>query len=147
MSAYQLENEKFQKIANWLFYEARNSGMYSARPLVLELLELEVDHLMSEDDLKQRVGMVVRNYYNLNRLAMVTRYSEPYLRDDEAKFIPIISYNTIPLKEMIRLCKCLRYQCAEYMTSTTGLFRELDKFIGKLCEVLFNQMEEVGVRE
>jgi hypothetical protein len=142
MSAYQLADEQFQTISNWLYEQAQNRDAFSCRYDVYDFLELKQSFDIDDEAIRNAIKTCVRNYYNLNRLALVTRYGEKYDKDDTKSFSPSFMYQTIDIGNIIDLLKSLRYQCAEYITSDTMIFKALGDFIGKLCCHAYRNMRE-----
>ena len=135
MSAYQLSNDQYQLLTDWLFSEAihkAGSHWHDIRKFIGFCPSSDEFHLVSEADISKAVTNTIRNYYNLNRLALVTRYGDSYDRNDEQKFYH--THRSYTEKEAILALKSLRYQCGEYLTSDTKLFESLGIFIGAICE-------------
>lgn len=133
MSAYLLNDDEFRKIAGWLVYRANHIDYSHAIGEFLELTHYELAEL---EKVRKRSSLLVRKLYNLNRLALTTRYGDTYDREDTKNFECI--GGALELFEIIDLLKTLRYQCAEYITSETDTYKKLDHFIGKLCERFFD---------
>ena len=131
MSAYLLSNEQFQKIANMMATSlAKEYYRYNTQNF------LEIEYGTDPKEQVEAVTLMVRNLYNLNRLALVTRYGDTYERGDETRFSP--KAEEFNPREYIDLLKSLRYQCGEYLASDTNLYKELDGYIGRLCESYFD---------
>lgn len=141
MSAYQLEDERFQELANWLYASAISRQYcfsFIIKTFIGFVLDTSKNYYSSTEQIKESVRKTIRNLYNLNRLSLVTRYGDLYDIKDEKQFIPISSI-LIKDDNAIELLKSLRYQCTEYMTSDTSLYIKLNHFIGELCEAYFDR--------
>jgi hypothetical protein len=143
MSSYQLSNDQFQQIANWFYQVGCTKSDRLHWPIRIFLGFDPGDELYhaTEEDIKEKSAMLTRNLYNLNRLALVTRYGASYDKYDEVIFEPrkVLWMNN---GDVIETLQSLRYQCSEYMTSDTSLYKELKAFIGEACEVLFDQSRQ-----
>lgn len=137
MSSYMLDDDKWQLIANWLWQASHehNRHQFCVRQFLGFEPGTKAFYALTEADRDAAATNAVRNLYNLNRLALVTRYSEPYDRKDETKFVGKFDPMATDIKA-IQALRELRYQCAEYMVMDTKQFDELDRFIGKVCEDL-----------
>ena len=101
------------------------------------------DYNAGVEEIKQRVMNLVRNYYNLNRLALVTRYGAEYDREDDKKFIPKFdAYSSF--KKTLSALNSLSYQCAEYIVCEASCHKQLELFIGKICNTFILQNEQLG---
>lgn len=139
MSAYKLSDEQYQMIADWLYEEAiskEGHHYYTTRTF------LGLGYGANDEASRIAVKNRVRELYNLNRIALTTRYGEAYDRNDEAEFMPSIRGSGIKETDAVMTLKRLRYQCAEYISSETELFKKLDGFIGYLCENIFDRRNE-----
>ena len=141
MSSNILSNEEFQNIANWLYTEGTTKTScysYSIRSFIGLEIGSNAHCCASDDSIKAYVGMCLRNLYNLNRLAYVTRYGEAYDRNDDTQFIP--KDNFVSTESVIKIMQSLRYQCSEYLAYETQTYKDLEKFIGKTCENFFDNL-------
>lgn len=137
MSSHLLTDEEFQKIADWLYTQAimRGSIHWHDTRDFIGLQFGTAEHYEAKDErVKELVTCCVRNYYNLNRLALVVRYGDNYDRKDEKQFVPKELHDTVSEKEVIRLMRSLHYQTAEYLVSTTEFHKKLNDFIGEICQ-------------
>jgi hypothetical protein len=150
MSAYMLRDEDYQLIADWLLEHGNDTGSdhcYDIRKFIgIDPYSDEI-RTVSTDDLTGYIKSMMRSLYDLNRIAMVTRYGENWDREDKTQFTPKNRFYNISSKEAIQKMKSLRYQCAEYIASETKLFDKLSRFIGILCENLFSNQELVKSSE
>lgn len=144
MSTHMLSDEEFQQIADWIYSKAiYGPSHYCCACKDFLGLERGSEDYYSLDHQKAQelTGYAVRNLYNLNRLAQVTRYGEKYDPNDETQWIPkITDRGTVEM--FIQTLQSLRYQCAEYLTADTKLFESLTKFIGDLCTAHFTKTQE-----
>ena len=141
MSSHLLPEEKYQHISNWLYDQAKFKNSCHARSIktFIGFIPGTDEHYYATDEqIKEAVKNTVRNLYNLNRLALVTRYSDTYDRNDNKFFEPIVS-SISNETEVIELLQSLHYQCGEYLTCDTNLYKELKIFIGELCINIFNR--------
>jgi len=141
MSSHILSNEKFQTIANWLYSEGTTKTScysHSIKSFIGFEAGTESHHYASDESIKASVRTCLRNLYNLNRLAYVTRYGEAYDRNDDTQFIP--KDNFVRTESVIKIMQSLRYQCAEYLACETQTYKDLEKFIGKTCENFFDNL-------
>jgi hypothetical protein len=84
---------------------------------------LEVDHDVSDEILVHNITSAVSKLYDLNRLALVTRYGEKWEREDS--FSPTINRAaSINLAQLIKCMTCVLYQCAEYLTHETETYKQ-----------------------
>ncbi len=144
MSAFLLSDEEFQRIADWLYEKcvSKNSRYsYEIRSFIGLDNSKDEDYNASADKIRVQVCTVVRNFYNLNRLSLVTRYGERYDRSDEKQFLP--KFDAFgSFKKTLSALRSLHYQCAEYIVCETTWLKELDIFIGKICEIFVSQSEQ-----
>jgi hypothetical protein len=143
MSSHLLKDEQFQAIADWLYSNAIDK-IYRHDHDIKNFIGFEIGtekHTYATDEeIKQAVKNQVRNLYNLNRLALVTRYGDKYDREDTKSFTPKLN-PMINETYIINTLISLRYQCAEYITHQTELYKELKIFIGELCENIFERQD------
>jgi hypothetical protein len=136
-----LSNEEFQLIADWLLVQGSSKHSRHAHDIKTFIgFEPGSDQHYSAtaEEIKEKIKIVIRNYYNLNRLALTTRYGDPYDRKDEVMFTP----KNNPManeRKAIQALQSLSYQCAEYIVCETSWHKELKIFIGKLCENIFRR--------
>lgn len=74
-------------------------------------------------------GVVVK-LYDLNRLALVTRYGDPFNRESRLDLGP-----SEPLmdRELMDALGEVAYQCAEYLTGETQLYDHLQRYRAELA--------------
>ena len=144
MSSYQLSNDQFQQIANWLYQVGctKNNRLHWPIRIFLGFEPGDELYHATKEDIKEKSSCLIRNLYNLNRLALVTRYGANYDRRDEVIFEPDNKVLWMNNGDVIETLQSLRYQCNEYIASDTTLYKELKAFIGEVCEVLFDQSRE-----
>lgn len=141
MSSFLLSQEEFQNIADWLFIQATSQRSRHAH-YIKTFIGFEPgthEHAnASKEEIEHKLRSAMRHLYNLNRLALVTRYSDAYEREDLTQFTP--KHNPlINERKAIETLISLRYQCGEYIVMETETYKKLDKLIGKLCEVVFSR--------
>lgn len=76
------------------------------------------------------VRRVIRCLYDLNRLALVTRYGDSY---DPAATLRLGPGRMLDVVGLIKALNCLAYQCGEYLTADTTLYAHLQTYIGELA--------------
>lgn len=140
MSAYMLDDDKFQYLANWMKQESTNTYGCSARYMLIHHV-CGGDFKLTEEEIEKCIGRTIRNFYNLNRLALVTRYGERYERADATSFIPE-SIGMYTNKMAYKILKSLRYQCSEYMAGETKTYDQIDRLVGSLAELIVDAREE-----
>jgi len=143
MSSYLLSDEEFQYISNWLFNNATSNSEYGKAFSIKKFIGLDASNYAifnapSQALLKERVEECVRHLYNLNRLALVVRYSDNYDREDNKKFYPVTSFSEQETKA-IKTLQALIYQCSEYLVIDTKLYESLERFVKNLCANIFNR--------
>ncbi|MEV8442677.1 hypothetical protein AB0425_35310 [Actinosynnema sp. NPDC051121] len=81
-------------------------------------------------EVENAITGVVRKLYDLNRLALVTRYGDPYLREVRLDLRP-----SKPLtdRELVNALGEVAYQCAEYLTGETQLYDHLKRYQAQLA--------------
>ncbi len=145
MSSNMLSKEEFQTMSDWLYSQATFKQSRHSHDIKCFIgLEPGSDEFYeaSKEVIKSLTNNAIRNLYNLNRLAQVTRYGDIYDRTDENEFIPKNNYlanERIVIETLISL----RYQCSEYMTRETKYWDSLNQLIGSLCENIFSRNERV----
>lgn len=141
MSACQLTDEEYQLISDWLYMQGtskHSSHAFDIKSFIGFEAGSDKHHQATKEEISEAVKNTVRNLYNLNRLALTTRYGDLYDRKDETYFPP----KNNPManeRKAIEALQALRYQCGEYLTSDTSLYKDLKIFIGQLCENIFNR--------
>jgi hypothetical protein len=120
MSAFLASQQTYDYIASG-FYDAAirhdSEHHYTVRRF------LDVDSDATDETLERNIISAVCKLYDLNRLALVTRYGEEWDRDDS--FSPTIKRAaTINLALFIKCIGCVLYQCAEYLTHETTTFKQ-----------------------
>src|SRR6266496_3079695 len=120
MSAFLASQQTYDYIASGLYDAAIRHDCehhYTVRDF------LELDNYATGETLEYNLTQAVRKLYDLNRLALVTRYGE--LWDREVNFSPTIKYAaTIHLAQFIQCIACALYQCAEYLTDETATYKQ-----------------------
>lgn len=135
MSTHMITDEEYQKIANWLFTEGFNDRRFSfAIRKNLNIQSKRYDQSF-ERELMLSLQLFIRQAYDLNRLALVTRYGDSYDRNDDKKFVPSYSLSTDYLSA-ISILMSLKYQCAEYVTCETKTFENIKNLINDICYVI-----------
>ena len=137
MSSNMLSDEEFQNIADWLFDVAKSRVNGCAHTVKVFLgYKPGTESFITLPDLEENVINVVRNMYNLNRLALVVRYSDPYIREDKTVFKP--KFNPY-LKEIevLSTIKSLLYQCGEYIVMDTKQYKLIEEFLGDICTHIY----------
>lgn len=138
MSTHMLLDEKFQKLANYFWYQISNSKR--DRFEIFKFLELDCG--LSNDLQKESIQEIIKHLYNLNRLAQTTRYGEPFNRKDNIQFIPTDMDGHIERQEAIEILQSLHYQLAEYVICETETFKKLKALLGGLALLEVNQKDE-----
>jgi hypothetical protein len=119
MSAYLASQQTYDYIASGL-YDAATRHDSDEHSTVRDFLEVDKD--ATGETLEQNITSVVRHLYDLNRLALVTRYGDQWDSDDS--FTPKIKYTaSIKLAQFIQCIACVLYQCAEYLTHETDTYK------------------------
>ena len=120
MSAYLASQQTYDYIASGLHDAAvrpASEPHYTVRRF------LDIDNDDSAETLEHNIAVAVCKLYDLNRLALVTRYGERWDREDH--FAPtIIHAATINLAQFIQCIACVLYQCSEYLTDETETYKQ-----------------------
>ncbi len=120
MSAFLASQQTYDYIASSLYDAAirHNSEQhYTVRRF------LDVDHDATDETLEHNILSAVCKLYDLNRLALVTRYGDRWDRDES--FSPTINRAaTINFAQLIKCIGCVLYQCAEYLTHETDTYKQ-----------------------
>jgi len=120
MSAFLASQQTYDYIASGLYDAAirQNSEQhYSVRRF------LDIDNDVTDETLAHNIADAVCKLYDLNRLALVTRYGDVWNREDT--FSPTITYEaTIKLAQFIKCIGCVLYQCAEDLTHETETYKQ-----------------------
>jgi len=130
MSCYMLDEEDFQKIADWLFTKSLENNspyLYTIKDF------LGLDSFTTEQDIEITIKHYIRRLYNLNSLALTTRYKEKYDPCEKDKFLAKYAFD-LKDKDVLNIMSRLRYQLAEDFTGETHTFKRFDKLIGRLSE-------------
>ena len=90
MSAFLASQTTYDYIASGL-YDAAIRHNSEAHYTVRKFLELEDD--ATDETLEHNITVAVRQLYDLNRLALVTRYGDQWAKEDN--FTPVISHAAI----------------------------------------------------
>lgn len=150
MSANMLDNEEFQEITDWMFSEMSSPNSPHRNDIMkfVGLLREDGTYRCEGDNNKLYLGdferaaeNAGRHLYNLNRLALTTRYGLPYERKDDTKFKPEIKGQDIS-KKIISTLQKLSYQCHEYIIMETQTAKDLEHLIGRICINLFREEQK-----
>ncbi len=119
MSAFLASQQTYDYIASGLYDAAirhNSEHHYTVRRF------LELDNDATDETLAHSITRAVGKLYDLNRLALVTRYGD---QDRDAKFsLTIKRATTINLAQLIKCIGCVQYQCAEYLTDETETYKQ-----------------------
>ena len=138
MSAYLVNNKTYEYIAGALS-EAATVNTNRIHYVVSEFLGLSGKE--GKGEVEKIVQRAIRNLYNLNRLALVTRYGEVW--DQEDKFMPEIKGAGIfTLPQLMKFIGCVLYQCGEYLTDETETYKDWTNFKGQLAYTHFVDSSE-----
>ncbi len=120
MSAFLASQQTYNYIASGLYDAAirqTNEPHYTVRRF------LDIDNDATGETLEHNILSAVSKLYDLNRLALVTRYGDQWDRDNS--FSPIIELDAaINLAQFIQCISCVLYQCAEYLTHETDTYKQ-----------------------
>lgn len=120
LSAFLASQRTYDYIASGLFIAAiryDTDQYYPVRQF------LAADNGDTAETLELTITRAILKLYNLNRLALVTRYG--YKWDREDSFSPAISRAAkINLAQFIHCIACVLYQCSEYLTDETTTYKE-----------------------
>ena len=84
---------------------------------------MELADDVTGETLEHHIDTAVSKLYDLNRLALVTRYGDQWDRDDH--FAPEIKHDAaINLAQFIQCIACVLYQCSEYLTHETETYKQ-----------------------
>jgi hypothetical protein len=120
MSAYLASQQTYDYIASSL-YDAATRRDSDQHYTIRDFLEVDKDD--TEEDLENNITRTVSRLYDLNRLALVTRYGDAWDREDS--FAPTIKRAaTINLAQFIQCIACVLYQCSEYLTHETDTYKQ-----------------------
>jgi hypothetical protein len=120
MSAFLASKQTYDYIASGLYDAAvrqESESHFSVRRF------LEVDNEATDETVAHNITEAVSKLYDLNRLALVTRYGDDWSRGDS--FSPTIRrVTTMNLAQLIECINCVLYQCAEYLTHETDTYKQ-----------------------
>ncbi len=120
MSAFLASQQTYDYIASGL-YDAAIRHDSEHHYAVRDFLKLDKD--ATEDTLEYNLTQAMHKLYDLNRLALVTRYGDEW--DRENSFAPTIKRAaSISLAQFIKCISCVLYQCAEYLTHETETYKQ-----------------------
>ena len=120
MSAFLASQQTYDYIASGLYDAAIRSD--SDQHCTVRRF-LAADNDTTEETLEHNITSAVGKLYDLNRLALVTRYGEAWDRDDS--FAPAINRTAaIQLAQLVKCTACVLYQCSEYLTDETATYRQ-----------------------
>jgi len=92
----------------------------------------------------EAVQRVVGMLYDLNRLALVTRYGDSYDRDAE---LPAASGKVLTDAGLVKALACVAYQCAEYLAADTALYAHLREYEAQLSLAIVSRQAEYEAAE
>jgi hypothetical protein len=119
MSAFLASQQTYDYIASGLYDAAirhDSDQHYCVRQF------LDIDNDATEETLEHNITRAVCKLYDLNRLALVTRYGDVWDRGNS--LAPTIQYTaSINLAQFIQCIACVLYQCAEYLTDETETYK------------------------
>jgi len=119
MSAYLASQQTYDYIASGLYNAA---SRHESEPHYTVRRFLDIDNDTTAETLEHNIAVAVGKLYDLNRLALVTRYGDAW--DREEQFSPTIKYTaSINLAQFIKCIACVLYQCSEYLTDETETYK------------------------
>ena len=143
MSAFLASQQTYDYIASGL-YDAAIRHDIEHHDTVCRFLELEKD--ATGETLEHHIAASVSKLYNLNRLALVTRYGDQWEREDS--FSPTIKRAaSINVAQFIKCIGCVLYQCAEYLTHETDTYKKWRDFEYRLAYSYFIRSPEWDAAE
>jgi hypothetical protein len=120
MSAFLASQTTYDYIASGL-YDAAIRHNSEHHYTVRRFLEREDD--ATDETLEHNITAAVHKLYDLNRLALVTRYGDQWEREDS--FSPTITHAArIDCAQFMKCIGCILYQCAEYLTDETNTYKQ-----------------------
>ena len=134
MSAYLASQQTYDYIANGLYDVATNYGNehhYTIRKF------LDIDSDATPETLETAIRTAVRKLYDLNRLALVTRYGDTWDRNSVLQ-LEIKEDASIKPAQFIQCIACVLYQCSEYLTDETATYK---KWRGLQYELAYSYFE------
>ncbi len=138
MSAYLASQQTYDYIANSLYDAAIR---HESEPHYTVRRFLDIDNDTTAETLEHNIASAVGKLYDLNRLALVTRYGDDWDRDDS--FAPTIKRAaSINLAQFIQCIACVLYQCAEYLTHETETYKQWRDLQYQLAYSYFAQSPE-----
>jgi hypothetical protein len=120
MSAFLASQQTYDYIASGL-YDAAIRRDSEPHYTVRRFLELDND--VTDETLARSITHAVGKLYDLNRLALVTRYGDAWDRDNHFS-LTITRAATINVAQLIKCLACVLYQCAEYLTHETETYKQ-----------------------
>lgn len=143
MSAFLASQTTYDYIASGL-YDAAIRHNSEAHYTVRKFLELEDD--ATDETLEHNITVAVRQLYDLNRLALVTRYGDQWAKEDN--FTPVISHAAIiNLAQFVKCIRCVIYQCHEYLTDETDTYKHWRDLAYRLAYSYFECLPEYAAAE
>ena len=138
MSAFLASQTTYDYIASGLYDAAirhDNEHHYTVRWF------LEVDNDATDETLEHTINAAVCKLYDLNRLALVTRYGDQWER--EGNFSPTIKRAAIVnFAQFIKCLSCVLYQCHEYLTDETDTYKQWRDLEYRLAYCYFVRLPE-----
>ena len=143
MSAFLASQTTYDYIASGLYDAAirhNNEHHYTVR----RFLELEYD--ATDETLEHTIDGAVCKLYDLNRLALVTRYGDQWEREEN--FSPVISRAaSVNFAQFIKCISCVLYQCHEYLTDETDTYKQWRDLEYRLAYCYFVRSPEYDAAE
>ena len=143
MSAFLASQQTYDYIASGLYDAAirhDSEHHYTVRRF------LGIDRDATDETLEHGITAAVSKLYDLNRLALVTRYGEQWEREDS--FSPTITRAaSINLAQFIKCIGCVLYQCAEYLTVETDMYKKWRDLEYQLAYNYFGRLPEYDAAE
>lgn len=129
MSAFLASQKTYDYIANGLYDAAiRHNSEYCHT--VRGFLGIDKD--ATDATLEEVVTDTVCKLYDLNRLALVTRYSDVWERDNHFP-LDIKRSAIIDPVQFIKSISCVLYQCSEYLTDETNTYKQWSDLRNRLA--------------
>lgn len=120
MSAFLANRKTYNYIASGLYDAATR---YDSDHHYAVCSFLGIDRDTTPETLEQVINELVCQLYDLNRLALVTRYGEGWDRDNVSPLEIKRSVAINPV-QFIKCIGCVLYQCCEYLTDETETYKK-----------------------